>query len=86
MGIGLSEGVGKGSNVYDVIVGTRTFPIVEKPLLMTGGPGEVNDGGGEGKGDPGKVDEGSGGGDEDWDGRWRDPALLAGGLVADGSG
>ena len=70
-------------NVYDVIVGTRTFPIAEKPLLAAGGPGEVNDGDSEGKDDPGRVDEGSGGGEEGWDGRERDPMLLAGGLVAD---
>ena len=85
MGIGLSEGVGKGSNVYDVIVGTRTFPIVEKPLLAAGGPGVVKDGGSEDE-DPGNVDEGFGGGEEDRDGRGRDPTLLAGGLVADERG
>ena len=83
MGIELSEGVGKGSNVYDVIVGTRTFPIAEKPLLAVGGPDEVNDEGGEVKGDPGNVDEGSVGGEENWEDKGSDPTLLAGGLVAD---
>ena len=43
-GIGLSEGVGKGTNVYDVITGLRTSPIVEKPPVATGGPSEVGGG------------------------------------------
>ena len=72
-------GVGNGSNVYDVIVGTRTFPIAEKPLLAAGGRDE----GGEVKEDPGNVDEGSVGGEENWEDKESDPTLLAGGLVAD---
>ena len=83
MGIGLSKGAGKGSNVYDVIVGTRTLPIVEKPLPAACGPGAVNDGGSVGKEDPGDVDDGSSGGEENWDGKGRDPTLPAGGQVAD---
>ena len=83
MGIELSEGVGKGPNAYDVIVGTRTFPIAEKPLLAAGGLDEVNDGGGKVEEDPGNVDEGSVDDEENWDGKGRDPTLLAGGLVAD---
>ena len=52
LGIELSEGVGKGSNVHDVITGLRTFPIVEKPLVATGGFGEVDDVGSGVKEDP----------------------------------
>jgi hypothetical protein len=64
-GIELSEGVGKGSNVHDVIVGFRTFPSLEKPLVATGGTGEVNDAGNEVKEDPGYVDESSIGSEEE---------------------
>ena len=37
-GIELSEGVGKGTKVYDVMVGLRTFPSLEKPLVSRGSP------------------------------------------------
>ena len=87
MGIGLSEGVGKGSNVHDVMTGLRTFPIVEYPLVATGGPGDVNDGGSEVKEDPRYVDEGSVGSEENSDGnedKEDDTLLPAGGPVADG--
>jgi len=46
LGIELSEGVGKGSNVYDVIAGLRKFPIVEKLLIARGGLSEVGEAGG----------------------------------------
>ena len=73
----LSDGVGKGLNVYDVITGLRTFPIVEKPPLATGGPNEVPDeAGSEVTEDPRAVDEGHV--DSEYD-----PMLLAGGPMAD---
>jgi len=80
LGIELSEGTGKGTNVHDVIAGLRTFPIVEKPPVATGGPDEVND----------TVDEGSVGSEEDPDDKedgedGSDTRLLAGGPMADGS-
>ena len=53
-GIGFSKGVGKGVNVYDVIVGLRTFPICEKPLA-----GKVSDDAGSEVKVPRYVDEGS---------------------------
>lgn len=88
MGIELSEGAGKGSNGYDVIVGLRTFPIVEKPLVATGGPSEVDDAGNEVKEDPGYVDEGSVDNDEEnWDGggeKEDDTTLLAGDSIVGG--
>ena len=76
-GIELSEGVGKGLNVYDVIVGLRTSPIIEKPLAAAGGAGsEVEE-------DTGYADEGTadnGGEDPDGGGdREDDTLLLAGG-------
>ena len=86
MGIELSEGVGKGTNVRDVIVGLRTFPITEKPLVATGGPDEVNDVGGEVKEDPRDVGEGSVGSEEnsdDEEDKEDGTMLLAGGLMVD---
>ena len=81
-GIELSEGVGKGLNVYDVIVGLRTSPIIEKPLAAAGGTGgEV----GEDTGyvdDTRDVDEGTadnGGEDSDGGDREDGTLLLAGG-------
>ena len=88
MGIELSEGAGKGTNVHDVIAGLRTFPIVEKPPVATGGPGEVNDTGGEVNEYPRDVNEGSVGSEENLDGkedREDGTGLLAGGPMADGS-
>ena len=88
MGIELSEGAGKGTNVHDVIAGLRTFPIVEKSPVATGGPSEVNDTGGEVDEYPRDVDEGSVGSEENLDGKEdkEDCAgLLAGGPMADGS-
>ena len=50
--------MGKGLNVYDVIVGLRTFPIIEKPLAATGCAGsEVEEDTGY-VDDTGVVDEG----------------------------
>lgn len=47
-GIELSDGVGMGLNVYDVIGGLRTLPIVKKPPDAAGGSSEVaGDGEGE---------------------------------------
>jgi len=87
LGIELSEGTGKGTNVHDVIAGLRTFPIVEKPPVATGGPDEVNDTGGEVSEYPRDVDEGSVGSEEDPDDKedGSDTRLLAGGPMADGS-
>ena len=90
MGIELSEGAGKGTNVHDVISGLRTFPIVEKPLVATGGPDEVNDTGGEVNEYPRDVDEGPVGSEENSDGKedredGPDTRLLAGGPMTDGS-
>jgi len=88
LGIELSEGVGKGSNVYDVIVGLRTFPILENPLVATGGPSEVDDADNEVKGDPGYVDEGSVDREEEnWDSggdKEDDTTLLAEGSMVGG--
>lgn len=53
-GIELSDGVGKGSKVYDVIVGLRTFPSFEKPLVARGGPRDVD----EGSVDGGEIPDG----------------------------
>ena len=88
MGIGVSEGAGKGSNVHDVIAGLRTFPIVEKPPVATGGPDEVNDAGSEVDEYPRDVDDGSAGSEENVDGkedREDGTELLAGGPMAGGS-
>jgi len=82
LGIEVSEGAGKGSNVHDVIAGLRTFPIVEKPPVAVGGPDEVNETGGEVNEYPRDVDEGSAG----KEGREDDTMLLAGGPMADGNG
>jgi len=81
LGIELSEGAGKGTNVHDVIAGLRTFPIVEKPPVATGGSGEVNE-------YPGDVNEGSVGSEENLGGkedREDGTGLLAGSPMADGS-
>ena len=57
MGIELSDGAGKGLKVYDVITGLRTFPIVEKPPVATGGSSDVAEGtGNEVNEDPIDVD------------------------------
>lgn len=66
-GIGLSEGEGKGLKAYDVMVGLRTFPSLEKPLVAGGGPRD--------------VDEGSTDDEENLDGREKEDEtmLLAGG-------
>ena len=90
MGIELSEGAGKGTNVHDVISGLRTFPIVEKSPVATGGPDEVNDAGGEVNEYPRDVDEGPVGSEENSDGKedredGPDTRLLAGGPMTDGS-
>ena len=66
----------------------RTFPIVEKPPVATGGPSEVDDVGGEVNEYPGDVDESSVSSEENLDGKedGEDGAgLLAGGPMADGS-
>jgi len=83
LGIELSDGVGKGSKVYDVITGMRTFPSVEKPPVATGGSSEVaDDTGSEVKEyprddeEPRDVDEGP----VDSEG---DTTLLAGGSTVD---
>jgi hypothetical protein len=67
--IELSEGTGKGSNEYEVMVGLRTFPSLEKPLATRGGPRD--------------VDEGSIGGEENLDDREEEEetTLLVGGLT-----
>ena len=75
MGIGLSEGAGKGLNVWGVTVGLRTFPIIEKPLVAAGGPREVTDDGGSE--DPGEVDKESV--DDENGGKEDGARVLAGG-------
>jgi hypothetical protein len=77
LGIELSEGVGRGLNVYDVIVGLRTLPIVEELPVATGGSSEVaDDAGSEVNEDPRDVDEGS-------VDKADNTTLLAGGSMAD---
>ena len=77
MGIGLSDGVGKGLKVYDVITGLRTFPIVEKPSLATGSPNGVPDDAGS------EVMEGCRGVEEGQVDNEDDTTLLAGGSTSD---
>ena len=77
MGIGLSDGAGKGLKVYDVITGLRTFPSVEKLPVTTGGSSEVADEtGSEVREYPREVDEGPVDSEDDG-------TLLAGGSRAD---
>ena len=66
--------------VYDVITGFRTFPIVEKPPVATGGPSEVTeDAGNEVMEYPRDVDEGPADSEDDI-------MLLAGGPATDEGG
>ena len=77
MGIELSDGLGKGLNVYDIITGLRTFPSVEKSPVATGGSSEVvDDTGSEVRVCPRDDDEGPVDSEDD-------TTLLAGGSTAD---
>jgi len=75
----------RSRDVYDVIVGLRNFPIVEKLLAAAGGSSQIYGAGSEGKIDLRDVDEGSVDGKHSngKENRGNGATLVIGDLVAD---
>jgi len=74
----------RSREAYDVFVGSRDFPIVEK-LLATGGPSQVYGAGSEGKTDIRGANEGFADGkhSDGKENRGNDATLVIGDLDAD---